>query len=148
MPGSIRRKVTWSKEVADMRKAAAILVAAALLASMAPAKANAGGGHGAGAFFAGIIGGTILGAALSNAYSYPVPVYGPPPRAYYPPEQVWVPGRYETRLERQWVPGHWEIERYGRNHDDYDDDDGGRPGYQARRIWVPGHYEPVEVRVW
>lgn len=128
-----------------MKKAAAILVAVALLATMAPARANAGGHGGAGAFFAGIIGGAILGSALSNAYAYPAPVYAPPPRAYYPPSRVWVPGRYEARLERQWVPGYWATERGG-HRGDYDDDDG--PGYRARRVWVPGHYEDVEVTVW
>lgn len=129
-----------------MKKTAAILVAAVLLAGMAPARADAGGGHhGAGAFIAGIIGGTILGTALSNAYAYPAPVYAPPPRAYYPPERIWVPGHYESRFERRWVPGHWEVERRGRGWDDFDDD---TPGFRARRIWIPGHYERVEVGVW
>jgi len=68
------------------------------------------GGYGVGGFFAGLLGGAILGTVLSHSYE---PVYAPAPRGYYAPapEQVWVPGRYESRYERQWVPGHWEVER-------------------------------------
>src|SRR3990170_3369943 len=91
-----------------MRKLIAIALTVGLLA--APMAASAGGrggysghgGHGVGGFFAGLVGGAILGTVLSHAYE---PVYAPPPRVYYaPPEQVWVPGRYETRHVRQWVP--------------------------------------------
>ena len=99
------------------------------------------GGHGAGGFIAGLLGGAILGTVLSHSYE---PLYAPAPRTYYapPPEQVWVPGRYETRYERQWVPGHWEVERYSRHGEDDD-------GYtRGRRVWVPGWYEEVRARVW
>ena len=134
-----------------MKKTLAIIVAAALLAAVAPSPASAGD-HGwatAGKILTGIIGVSILGNAIANSYPYPAPVYAPPPRVYYPPEQVWIPGHYETRIERQWVPGHWEIERYGRRHpghgdDGYDDD----YGYQARRVWVPGYYRDAEVSVY
>lgn len=101
------------------------------------------GGFGVGGFFAGLLGGAILGTVLSHSYE---PVYAPAPRVYYapPPEQVWVPGRYETRLERQWVPGHWEVERLSRRGEDDEDD-----GYsRGRSVWVPGRYEEVRKRVW
>ncbi len=93
---------------------------------------------------------TILGHAIANSYPYPAPVYAPAPRVYYPPEQVWVPGYYETRIERRWIPGHWEIERPGRHYDDdrsWYRNGKGHKKYRARRIWVPGHYRDVEVRV-
>jgi hypothetical protein len=133
-----------------MKKLIALLLTAGLLAAV-PGSASAGGrggysghgGHGAGGFFVGLLGGAILGSVLSHAYE---PVYAPAPRVYYapPPEQVWVPGRYETRYERQWVPGHWEVERYSRHGGNYDDD-----GYSgSRRVWIPGRYEEVPVRVW
>ena len=97
------------------------------------------GGFPAGAFFAGLVGGAILGAI---ATSRPAVVYAPPVEyAPPPPPQVWVPGRYEMRVQRQWVPGHWEVERYSRHHDD--DDDGYRGG---RKVWVPGHYRDVQVQ--
>ena len=128
-----------------MRKRIAIILAVGLFA--APMAASAGGhggysGHGghygyggnsAGAFFAGILGGAILGTVLSHSYEQ---AYAPAPRAYYapPPEQVWVPGRYETRYERQWVPGHWEAA-----------DDGYSRG---RKVWISGHYEDFPARVW
>ncbi len=68
------------------------------------------GGDSAGAFFVGLLGGAILATVLSHSYE---PAYAPPPRVYHapPPEQVWVPGHYESRYDRQWVPGHWEVER-------------------------------------
>lgn len=100
------------------------------------------GGYGAGGFFAGLLGGAILGTVLSHPYE---PVYAPAPRVYYAPpaEQVWVPGRYESRYERQWVPGYWEVERYAGHGEDGDD------GYsRGRRVWIPGHYEDVPTRVW
>ena len=105
-----------------MKKLIAIILTVGLFA--APMAASAGGrggysgrggyyghgGYGVGGFFAGLLGGAILGTVLSHSYE---PYYAPAPRAYYaPPEQVWVPGRYETRYERQWVPGHWEVERH------------------------------------
>jgi hypothetical protein len=91
------------------------------------------GGYGAGAFFVGLLGGAILGNVLAHSYE---PAYAPAPRVYSapPPEQVWVPGRYETRYERQWVPGHYEVQA-----------DGYSGGH---RIWVPGHYEDTPARVW
>lgn len=135
-----------------MKKIVAMIVAAGLLGAMAAAPAVAGdrGWATAGKILTGVIGLHILGNALANPYPYHAPAYAPPPRVYYPPEQVWVPGRYETRFDRQWVPGHWEIERAGRHHDrdddDYDDDDGYRR--ETRRVWIPGHYRDVEVRMW
>lgn len=134
-----------------MKKILAIPIAAVLLATMTAAPVHAGdrGWATAGKILTGIIGVTILGNALANAHAYPAPVYAPPPRAYYPPEVVWVPGRYETRLEKRWVPGHWEIERFGRHGHDDDDgyyyDDHRR---RERRVWIPGHYETVEVTAW
>ena len=142
-----------------MKKLIATMLTVGLLAAV-PGSASAGGGgysgrggyyghggyygyggNGAGAFFVGLVGGAILGTVLSHSYE---PVYAPAPRVYYtpPPEQVWVPGRYETRVERQWVPGHWEMERYsGPGEDDN--------GYSSgRRVWVPGRYEEVRTRVW
>jgi hypothetical protein len=138
----------------NMKKLIAILLTAGLLA--APMAASAGGrggysgrggyyghgGYGVGGFFAGLLGGAILGTVLSHSYE---PVYAPAPRVYYAPlpEQVWVPGRYETRNERQWVPGHWEVERYSGHGEDEDD------GYSRdRRVWIPGRYEEVRTRVW
>ena len=137
-----------------MKKLISIAVAAAFIAAMASSPALAGdrGWATAGKILTGIIGVTILGNAIANAHHHPAPVYAPAPRVYYPPEEVWVPGHYTTRIERRWVPGHWEVERNGR---DYDDDgySNGRYGdkygkHHARRIWVPGHYREVEVRVW
>jgi hypothetical protein len=143
---------TGRKET-TMKKLIAIMLTMGLLAAV-PGSSSAGGGgysghggyygnggYGAGAFFAGLVGGAILGTVLSRSYE---PVYAPAPRVYYapPPEQVWVPGRYETRVERQWVPGHWEVERYSGHGED---DDGYSSG---RRIWVPGRYEEVRARVW
>jgi hypothetical protein len=137
-----------------MKKLIAIMLTAGLLA--APMVASAGGrggysgrgghyghgGYGVGGFFAGLLGGAILGTVLSHSYE---PVYAPAPRVYYapPPEQVWVPGRYESRYERQWVSGHWEVERYSGHGEDEDD------GYsRGRRVWIPGRYEEVRTRVW
>ncbi len=99
------------------------------------------GGYGAGGFIAGLLGGAILGSVLSHSYE---PAYVPPPRVYYapPPGQVWVPGRYESRYERQWVPGHWEVERHEGRGEDED-------GYSRdRKVWIPGRYEDVPARVW
>jgi opacity protein-like surface antigen len=130
-----------------MKKALFAIVTAILAASLAAAPAVAGdrGWAVAGKVLTGIIGLNILGHAIANSHPYPYPVYAPPPRDYYPPEQVWVPGHYETRLERRWVSGHWEIERGERYAGD--DEDGGR-GYRPKRYWVPGHYREVEVRLW
>jgi len=132
-----------------MKKLIAIILTVGLFAAVAgPASAGGRGGHGGhgghgvGGFFAGLLGGAILGTVLSHSYE---PVYAPAPRAYYapPPEQVWVPGRYETRNERQWVPGHWEVERYSGHGEDEDD------GYsRGRKVWIPGRYEEVRTRVW
>jgi hypothetical protein len=138
-----------------MKKIGTTIVAAVLLVAVAAAPAVAGdrGWATAGKILTGVIGLNILANTIANpyAYPYPAPVYAPPPREYYyPPERVWVPGHYETRLDRKWVAGHWEIERAGRDggrdYDDYDDD-----GYRRRRagrVWVPGHYRDVEVRMW
>jgi len=139
-----------------MKKLIAVLLTAGLFAAL-PGSSFAGGrggsfghggfhghgGFGAGGFFAGLLGGAILGTVLSHSYE---PVYAaPPPRAYYapPPDTFWVPGHYETRYERHWVPGHWEVERaYGAGED-------GDDGYsRGRRVWVPGRYEDVPTRVW
>ena len=135
-----------------MKKSLAILLAVGTLAT--PLAASAGGrgggysghgggyyhghgGYGAGAFFAGLIGGAILGTVIANAQ--PAVAYVPPP-----PAQVWVPGRYVVRIDRQWVPGYWEFERSSRHHGE-DDDDGYRGG---RKVWVPGHHRDVQVQVW
>jgi len=126
-----------------MKKSICILLALGLLAagSLPAAQAGSRGGYpprgyhghhgdGIGGFFAGLLGGAILGAIIadSQAQAY----YAPPPPAYVPPARVWVPGRRETRYEQEWVPGHWadEEDRYG------------------RRVWVPGHYRNVRVEVW
>jgi hypothetical protein len=136
-----------------MKKVIAIAAAAIFLAALAPSPALAGdrGWATAGKILTGIIGVTILGNAIANSQPYPAPVYAPPPRAYYPPAEVWVPGYYESRIESRWVPGHWEIESAGRHYGD--DDYGGRYGNdygrdRGRRVWVPGYYRDVEVRVW
>jgi len=117
-----------------MKKSVAILLSVGILAT--PLAASAGdhgrgysghgggyyhghGGYGVGAFFAGLIGGAILTTVIAN--SQPAVAYVPPP-----PAQVWVPGHYEMRVDRQWVPGHWE----------------------RGRVWVPGHYRDVQVQVW
>lgn len=139
-----------------MKKLIAIMLTVGLFAAV-PGSAFAGGrgggysgrggysghgGYGVGGFFAGLLGGAILGTVLSHSYD---PVYAPAPRGYYAPapEQVWVPGRYETRYERQWVPGHWEVERYS-GHGENEGD-----GYsRGRRIWVAGRYEEAPARVW
>ena len=133
-----------------MKKILAIIVAVGLLTAVAAAPSSAGdrGWATAGKILTGIIGLNILGHALAQPYyAYPAPVYAYPPGPYYPYEQVWVPGHYESRIRRQWIPGHWEIERYGRHpdEDDYDDDD---YRYESHRVWIPGHYRDVEVRVW
>src|SRR4030067_2412512 len=101
------------KEGQAMKKTLAILVATGLLAStmVTPASAGDRGWPAAGKILTGIIGLNILAHAIANSYPYPAPVYGPPPRAYYPPEQVWVPGHYETRIQRQLIPGQWEVAR-------------------------------------
>lgn len=140
-----------------MRKLIAIMLTVGFFAAVAvPASAGGRGGYsgrggyyghggsGAGGFFVGLLGGAILGSVLSHPYE---PVYAPTPRVYYapPPEQVWVPGRYESRNERRWVPGHWEVERYSGDGDDDEGDDGYSRG---RKIWVPGRYEEVRTRVW
>lgn len=133
-----------------MKKILAIPVAVIVLATLTAAPVHAGDREWAtaGKILTGILGVTILGNAIANAHAYPAPVYAPAPRAYYPPEVVWVSGHYGLRYERSWVPGHWEIERFARHghgDDDFFDDDHGRRG---RRVWVPGHYERVEVAVW
>jgi len=134
-----------------MKKLVAIVVTVAFLAAVAPSPVLAGDSEWAtaGKILTGIIGVTILGNAIAYANAYPPPVYAP--RAYYPPEMVWVPGHDEGRIERRWVPGHWEIERNGRSVDDddwYGRHHWGNGKHFARRIWVPGHYRDVEVRVW
>ena len=136
-----------------MKKVIAIAAAAAFLAASAPSPALAGDREWAtaGKILTGIIGVTILGNAIANSYPYPAPVYAPAPRVYYPPEEVWVPGYYESRIERRWVPGHWEIEGAGRHYGDDDYGDRYDNGYRrdrGRRIWVPGYYRDAEVRVW
>jgi hypothetical protein len=97
-----------------MKKLIAIMLMVGLFAAVAGSAFAGGrggyyghGGYGAGAFFAGLVGGAILGTVLSHSYE---PAYAPAPQVYYapPPEQVWVPGHYEGRYERQWVPGHYE----------------------------------------
>ncbi|MDH3238302.1 MAG: hypothetical protein OEM47_07250 [Deltaproteobacteria bacterium] len=135
-----------------MKKLVSIAVAAAFLAVSVSSPALAGNREWAtaGKILTGIIGVTILGNAIANSQPYPVRAYAPPPRGYYPPEEIWVPGHYEARVERRWVPGHWEVERFDRG---YDDDYGDRyrndyGEHRARRIWIPGHYQDVEVRVW
>jgi len=155
LPDAVEGLRSGRGEIA-MKKLIAILLTVGLFA--APMAASAGGrggysghgGHGVGGFFAGLVGGAILGTVLSNAYPAtvyaPPPAYYAPPPAYYaPPERVWVPGRYVMRYERQWVPGHWEVERYSRHGDDDVDDDG---YYRDRRVWVPGRYEEIRTRVW
>lgn len=137
-----------------MKKILAITVFSCLLGTMATAPAYAwyrgwartgdSGWATTGKVLTGIIGLSILGNAIAHSNPYPAPAYGPPPGYYYPPEQVWVPGHYETRFDRRWIPGHWEIGRPGSNRHDDDDDYGPRRG----RYWVPGHYSDVEVRVW
>jgi hypothetical protein len=131
-----------------MKKLIAVLLTAGLFAIPMTASAGGRGGHGghggfgAGGFFAGLLGGAILGTVLSQPYA---PAYAYPPGVYYAPspEQVWVPGHYETRYERHWVPGHWEVERYSGYGEDEDD------GYsRGRRVWIPGRYEDVPARVW
>jgi hypothetical protein len=116
-----------------MKKTVSVLLAAGFLAVAAWPAFAGGHGHGgypggvyyrsggfpAGAFFAGLIGGAILTTVIAN--TQPAVAYVPPP-----PPQVWVPGRYEMRFDRQWVPGHWERDR----------------------VWVPGHYRDVQVQVW
>lgn len=131
-----------------MKRWIATAVAAAFLAAAASTPALAGdrGWATAGKILTGILGVTILGNAIANARPYPVPVYVPPPPGYYPPEDVWVPGHYEARVENRWIPGHWEFETFGR---DYDGGYGGRYGRRhARRVWMPGHYGDVEISVW
>jgi len=135
-----------------MKKLIAIAVAVAFLAAAGSSPAQAGDREWAtaGKILTGIIGVTILGNAIANSQPYPVPVYAPPPRGYYPPEEVWVPGHYEARVESRWVPGHWEVERFERGYDDhYGDRYGNEHGnHHSRRIWVPGHYRDVQVGVW
>lgn len=134
-----------------MKKFLAVLIAASLLAVLTATPARAGQREWAtaGKILTGILGVTILGNALANAQAYPVPAYAPPPRVYYPPETVWVPGRYVTRYERRWVPGHWELDRVGRHGHEYDDDGfDDRPPPRRHRVWVPGHHELVEVTAW
>jgi hypothetical protein len=136
-----------------MKKRIAIIAAAAFLAALVSSPALAGdrGWATAGKILTGIIGVTILGNAIANSYPYPAPVYAPAPRVYYPPAEVWVPGYYESRIERRWVPGHWEIESAGRPYGDDDYGDRYGNGYgrdRGRRVWVPGYYRDVEVRVW
>ena len=135
-----------------MNKLIATAVAVAFLTAAGPSPARAGESEWAtaGKILTGVIGVTILGNAIASSRPYPVPVYAPPPRAYYPPEEIWVPGHYEARVESRWVPGYWEVERIERG---YGDHYGGRPGngygnHHARRIWVPGHYRDVQVQVW
>lgn len=131
-----------------MKKTVAIAVAVTLLATVAPSPASAGDSEWAtaGKILTGVIGVTILGNAIANAYGPPPPPYVP--RAYPPPPGIWVPGHYERRIERQWVPGHWEIGRNGRTYDDGDRFGRGYGNRNARRVWVPGHYREVEKRVW
>ena len=129
-----------------MRKTICILLSIGLLAAgSVPAFAESRGGYrggyhghggyyghsgyGAGGFFAGLIGGAILGTIIANTPSQAY--YAPPAPAYVPPERVWVPGRHETRIEREWVPGYWAEGRRG-----------------EREAWVPGHYENIRVEVW
>lgn len=129
-----------------MKKWIGTAVLAAFLAAAAASPARAGDREWAtaGKILTGIIGVSILGNAIANAHPYPQPVYVPPPRAYYPPERVWIPGHSEVRVQRRWVPGHWEVERGRGGYDRYGNWYDGR----GRRIWVPGHYRDVEVRVW
>ena len=121
-----------------MKKTICILLALGLLAAVSvPAFAESRGGYGGhgryyghggyyghsgygiGGFFAGLVGGAILGTIISSSQA--TAYYAPPPPAYVPPERVWVPGRYESRVVREWVQGHYENVRI--------------------EVWVPGHWE-------
>lgn len=72
----------------------------------------------------------------------------PPP----PPPARWMPGHYETRVERIWIPGRWETvttpAEYGWVRH------GCRWIYGVvkppctRQVWVPERYEYRETRVW
>lgn len=131
-----------------MKKTMAIVIAACMLGTVAGAPAFAGdrGWATTGKVLTGFLGLAILSQAIAHSQPYPAPAYAPPPGYYYPPEPVWVPGHYETRIDQRWIPGHWEVERAGRNHRGYDDDDD--YGNTTRRYWAPGHYGNTEVRVW
>lgn len=131
-----------------MKKTVAIAVAVAFLAAVAPSPASAGDSEWAtaGKILTGVIGVTIIGNAIANAYGPPPPRYVP--RIHHPAPEIWVPGHYETRIERQWVPGHWEIDRTGRSYDDGARYGRGKGNRLARRVWVSGHYRNVEKRVW
>jgi len=134
-----------------MKRLVAIAIAVAFLAAGAPSPALSGESEWAtaGKILTGMIGVTIIGNAIAHANAHPPPVYAP--RAYYPPEEVWVQGYHVRRIERRWVPGHWEIERNGRKVNDgdrYGTRHRGNGKHRARRIWVPGYYRNVEVSVW
>jgi hypothetical protein len=79
-----------------IRIGVALSVAAASLAAIsAPAQAQDGGAVAAG-LLGGLAVGALAGAAIAGAppppppgYGYYAPVYAPPPRCWFEPQQVW-----------------------------------------------------------
>ncbi len=85
----------------------------------------------------------------------------PPPRPSYrvvssgvcAPARVWVPARYEVRVETVRLPGHYEdvwvepIYERRVDHCGVVTEVLVRPGY-THRVWVEGPIERREVRVW
>ena len=143
-----------------MKKLIAIMLAAGLFAAL-PGSASAGGrggygghggyyghgGHGVGGFFAGLVGGAILGTVLSHAYE---PVYAPPPRVYYAPSGAGLGARAATKraMYGSGSPGigRWSgIPVVGKTRTT------AAPGPQGMgprilrgspaRVWLPGHWE-------
>ena len=80
-----------------MKKTVAIAVAVAFLAAVAPSPASAGDSEWAtaGKILTGVIGVTIIGNAIANAYGPPPPRYVP--RIHHPTPEIWVPGPTGTK---------------------------------------------------
>lgn len=121
-----------------MKKALAVVVALALVATMVvavPKESRAGGRAAEGALIATgvILFGQALGIVPTPRPFYQRPyvreqvviIHEPAPVYYYPAPRVYEPPPYE----RYWVPGHWEGNIWVEGHWENRPLDSGRTGY-------------------
>ncbi|MCK5707652.1 MAG: hypothetical protein KAI43_08365 [Candidatus Aureabacteria bacterium] len=140
-----------------------ILVLGLLLIPTQSAVADDEGWATAGKIFAGVVGLKLLTDAFDNDYTYSTVSYSSPgysnncyrgQRVYRGrPQQLWIPGHYESIPQQVWVNGyykkHWVSPRYewvwnkcGRRKKVKTSH-----GYHTR-IWVAGYYSTTYVSTW
>ena len=128
------------------------------------ASADVNGWEAAGLVLAGAVGYAILSDIAESdsrpRYYVGVPVYErrPSVRIYRTRQhREWVPGHYETEIEKAWIPGFyekvwvppvtrrvWVRRRHGRGH--WEEEIVRRGRY--RKVWRDGYYEYRNVEVW